>query len=216
MKSIVIIAFFVLVGSASSAPRGEPSGNDPNTRQYASLKLGYYQPAAALNNGLIVGIDGITEFTHYRLTLGAAVDLYPKQSINIFPSPQPDGNPSPSIDHQQLYLLPLHVNAGYELFDLPDADTRCYAGIGGGYYFYFYNIEYHATSGGLLGGVLTSASDSKNGGNLFGTIFLRLVINAVFLEPRLYFASKTDDTVGGFAYTINPSGYSITLGFQYH
>lgn len=216
MRTAILLGSLVIAGLSIARAGDDKSPDSPNTRQYASVKLGYYQPGSGLNNGLLLGIDGITEFVHYNATLSAAVDLYPKQEIDIFSNPQPNGGTPPAIDHQQMILLPIHVNIGYKLFEVSDADLRCYGGIGGGYYLYFYSIDYHSSSGGLLGGVLNSSSDSKSGGNIFGTAFVRLVIDKVFLEPRLYAASKVDDSVGGYSYEINPSGYSITVGFQYH
>jgi len=205
-----IIGILVL----STLAAGGEDKSSPNTRQYYSGKLGYYHPSDGLNNGLLVGVDGITEFTHYNFILSAAADLYLKQSIDIFKDPQPNGGQPPDVTGQQIILLPLHVNIGYKLFEIPDADSRGFIGVGGGYYFYFYNVTYRS-SGGLLGGPLTS-SDTKNGGNLFGSVFARLMISQIFLEPRYYFASKSEDATGGYSLVVNPSGFAITLGFQYH
>lgn len=54
-----------------------------NLRQYYSGKFGFYQPSDGLNNGLMFGIDGITEFLRYNFILTGAVDLYTKQTINL-------------------------------------------------------------------------------------------------------------------------------------
>jgi hypothetical protein len=164
----------------------------------------------------VVGIDGITEFIHYNFFLTAAADIYPKQTIAIFNDPQPGGGSPPDVSQQQILLIPLHLNFGYKLFDVGNADTRGYIGAGGGYYLYFYNATYSSGSGGILGGGLTSASDSKNGGAVFGSLFGRVLISKVFVEPRLIFASKSEETLGGYSFTVDPSGFSITLGFQYH
>ena len=207
---VTIIAMFALNAPAMGGD-DKPS---PNTRQYYSGKLGFYHPSDGLNNGLLVGVDGITEFTRYNFVLTAAADLYLKQSIDIFQNPQPNGGQPPDVTGQQIILLPLHLNVGYKLFELSDADTRAYIGVGGGYYFYFYSVTYRS-SGGVLGGPLTS-SDTKNGGNIFGSVFTRLMVSQVFVEPRLYFAAKSDDATGGYSLVVNPSGFAVTLGFQYH
>ncbi len=207
MSAVLVMA---AMSSCSAAESDSAKKNDTgNLRQYYSGKVGFYQPSDGLNNGLVLGIDGITEFIHYNFFLSGAIDFYQKQTIDIFQQPKPD------ISQQAIVLLPLHINFGYKIFDIPDADTRGYIGAGGGYYFYFYSVSYSSGSGGLLGG-LSSQNDSKNGGSLFATAFARILIGQIFLEPRLYFASKKQDSAGSYNFTINPSGFAITLGFQYH
>ncbi len=61
---------------------------------------------------------------------------------------------------------------------------------------------------------LRSITENKNGGKVFGAAFLRILFGKVFVESRFYFASKTEDAVGSYKYTVNPSGFAITLGFQ--
>ncbi|MBI5216463.1 MAG: hypothetical protein HY960_11990 [Ignavibacteriae bacterium] len=212
MKNILFLLLFVLsttviaICQTSSDAKDESSSN---LKQYYSGKFGFYQPGDGLNNGLLIGIDGITEFTKYNFFLSGAIDFYPKQSIDIFHQPKPN------VQQQQMFLLPLHVNVAYKLFHVEDADSRGYIGIGGGYYFYFYAVDYQSSSGGIFGS-LTTNSETKNGGNIFGTLFARALIGKVFVEPRLYFASKSDDNVGGNNFTVNPSGFALTIGFQYH
>ncbi|OLD72490.1 MAG: hypothetical protein AUI33_07255 [Ignavibacteria bacterium 13_1_40CM_2_61_4] len=213
MMNKILGTIFVVLALNSLVMGGEDK-TPPNTRQYYSGKLGFYRPSDGLNNGLLVGVDGITEFTHYNFVLSAAADLYLKQSIDIFKDPQPNGGPPPDVTAQQIILLPLHVNVGYKLLEISDADSRAYIGVGGGYYFYFYSVTYRS-SGGLLGGPL-STSDTKNGGNVFASVFTRLMISQVFVEPRYYFATKSEDATGGYSLVVNPSGFAITLGFQYH
>ncbi|MFA6542533.1 MAG: hypothetical protein WCT99_13115 [Bacteroidota bacterium] len=183
-----------------------------NLRQYYSGKFGYYHPDPKLNNGLLFGVDGITEFVKYDFCLSGAVDFYQKQTFNFFTAPEPD------VSRQALILLPLHANIGYKLFEVSDADTRMFIGGGGGYYFYFYSVEYNesSSSGGLFPVItLTPKSETKNGGNLFGTAYARMLIGKIFIEPRFYFASPVEEKIGSYAYTINPSGFAVTLGFQY-
>lgn len=175
-----------------------------NLTQSYSGKFGFYDPGEGLNNGLILGIDGITEFNNYNFFLSGAIDLYFKKTINIFSDPQP------GISDQIIYILPLHVNAAYKLFEIPDADTRLYAGLGGGYYFYFYNVTYN--DGGIIP---LEKSASPNGGNVFFSLFARVLIGKIFVEPRLYFASPEKDNIENFNYKVDPSGFAITLGFQY-
>ncbi|HEX9614204.1 MAG TPA: hypothetical protein VGA55_01790 [Bacteroidota bacterium] len=179
-----------------------------NTRQAYSGKIGFYSPSDGLNNGLMLGADGITEFLKYDFFLNLSADLYFKQSFNFFKDPKPE------VVQQQIILIPLSVGGAYELFDVPDADSRGYIGAGVGYYLYFYAVEYKSTSGGILGGTF-SQTDSKNGGNFFAVAFVRILINQIFVEPKLYVASKKEDSVGSHPFVVNPSGFSIALGFQY-
>lgn len=188
----------------------ETTQDESKLRQYYSGKFGFYQPGDGLNNGLLLGVDGITEFVKYNISVSGALDFYQKQSFNFF------HDPKPQISQQAIILLPLHASIGYKLVEVNDADLRIFAGVGGGYYFYFYSVEYTESSGGgiLNPGSLSSKTESKNGGNIFGTAFLRILFGKVFVEPRFYFATKTEDAVGSHKYTVNPSGFAITLGFQ--
>jgi hypothetical protein len=196
-----------LLGIAASPSRADENQTS-NLRQYYSGKFGFYQPSDGLNNGLMFGVDGITEFIHYNFFLGGAIDVYAKQTFSFYKN-------SPDIRRQAIILLPIHVNVGYEIFDLSDADSRVYVGTGLGYYLYFYSVEYRTTTGGIFP-TGTLRTESKSDGNIFGTIFARLLIGKVFVEPRLYFASKVEDTVsGGYSFVVNPTGFGVTLGFQY-
>ncbi len=209
-KLILLLILFVAAGNIIlPQTKEDKSGKkDSNLSQYYSGKFGFYNPGNGLNNGLILGLDGITEFNRYNFFLSGDIDLYQKKTIDIF------SEPKPNIGDQAIILIPLHINFGYKLAEVPDADTKFYAGVGGGYYLYFYSVTYSGGSGGLFGG-LTNSSDTKNGGNIFFTIFGRVLIGKIFIEPRYYFASKKSDNTGGYSFTINPSGFSITLGFQY-
>ncbi len=215
MMRFTFACMFLLV-TAGQCFCGDTLRPGPNTLQSFSAKVGYYSPSNGLNNGLLIGGDGITEFLHYNFFLSGALDLYLKKSISIFNSPQPDGSSPPDVSDQQILLFPLYANVGYKLLEVADADTRIYAGAGGGYCFYFYSVTYRGSSGGLLGGPLVDQNATKNGGGVLGTVFARILINRIFLEPRYYFVSKTETEVGGYAVTINPSGFAVTLGFQYH
>ncbi len=53
-------------------------------RQYYSGKFGFYQGSNGINNGLLFGVDGITEFVHYNFVLTGAIDLYAKQTFNFW------------------------------------------------------------------------------------------------------------------------------------
>ena len=203
----VSVSLMMLYATGFAANNAVTSDDDnPKLRQYYSAKLGFYSPSDGLNNGLLVGVDGITEFTRYNFFLAGALDAYLKQSIDIFHDPKPD------IKSQQMILLPLHMNVGYKIFDIDDANTRGYVGIGGGYYFYFYSLQYQQNSGIL--GTGPTVSDSKNSGDLFGSIFARIVIGKVFVEPRYYFASKSEENISSYSFTVNPTGFSISIGFQ--
>lgn len=197
----VIILCFAM-GSAEAQEKGS------NLRQSYSGKFGFYSPSDGLNNGLLFGVDGITEFVHYNFFLSGTIDLYLKQTFNFFKDPKPD------IVQQQIALIPLQAGFGYKVVDIRDADTRMYGGAGFGYYLYFYGVDYRS-GGGLLGPPLMTESDSKNGGNVFGTIFIRILIGKVFVEPKYYVAAKKEDAVGQYPYVVNPTGFAISLGFQY-
>jgi hypothetical protein len=218
MKNITtILLTTVLISSLCFAQKDTsitktPDNAGKNITQYYSAKFGFYNPSDGLNNGLLFGVDGITEFNHYNFFLSLAGDLYYKKTFNIFIS-----SPPPDISDQQMIIIPLHLNFGYKLADIPDADTRFYVGAGAGYYLYFFSATTSSNSGGGLlgGGSLINSSDSKSGGGMFGIVFLRAVVGKVFVEPGYYFAHKISDTINGNPYLVNPSGFVITLGVQY-
>jgi hypothetical protein len=173
------------------------------TQSYGG-KIGFYDPAGGLNNGLLLGIDGITEFNNYNFFLSGALDFYYKETIDIF------NNPKPTLTSQQVFIVPLHANFGYKIYQVPDAATKLYGGIGGGYYFYFYNANY------LEGGIIPlERSASPSGGNFFVSLFARILIGKIFIEPRYYFAVSEEDNVEDYSFEIDPSGFAITLGFEY-
>ncbi|MGH2567486.1 MAG: hypothetical protein ACRDGA_04050 [Bacteroidota bacterium] len=212
MKRFVLMFVLILMPAIMFAQdkEAEKTAKSSNLRQYYSGKFGFYQPSDGLNNGLLFGIDGITEFLNYNFFLTGAVDLYMKQTIGIYENAPPAGY------SQAMFLIPLHANFGYRVFDVADADSKGYVGGGVGYYLYFYSVEYQSGSGGIVGG-LTPRSESKNGGNIFATVFFRVLIGQIFIEPRLYLASKEKDGLpGGYQFVVNPSGFAVTLGFQYH
>ena len=209
MKRCIGFAMAALLFLSTGLAQEKQETKSSNTRQWYSGKFGFYNPSEGLNNGLMLGVDGITEFLHYNFFLSGAIDLYPKQTIDIFKDPKPN------ISQQHIIVLPLHVNFGYKVFDVEDADSRGYIGVGAGYYFYFYNVDYQTGSGGILGG-LTTRSQTNSSGSVFGTIFARALIGRIFVEPRFYIASKEEESIeGGFTYQVNPSGFAVTLGFQY-
>ena len=197
----VIILVFLVVNN-SFAQNGSA-----NLTQYYSGKFGFYSPDEKLNNGLLFGVDGITEFNKYNFLLTGAIDLYYKKTLNPF------NDPKPAINDQTLILIPIHINAGYRLLHIPDADTKGYLGLGAGYYLYFYNLAYQS-SGGLFGGI-TNESASKQGGNFVFTLFSRILIGKIFVEPRFYFATSEKENIENYRMEIDPSGFAITLGFQY-
>ncbi len=206
---LFVLCATILVSSclfAADKPESKDDGSK-NLRQSYSGKIGFYKPGDGLNNGLLIGVDGITEFTHYNFFLSASLDVYPKQTFDFYENPKPD------IQQQQLFLLPLHVNFGYQIFNIEDADCRGYLGAGGGYYFYFYTADYRTSSGGIIP-TYTSHSDSKNGGSTFGTVFARVLLGKIFVEPRFYFASKSEENFAGSRFVVDPSGFAITIGFQ--
>ena len=211
MRRLICLFVFLLPVMASSQNReADKAPKSSNIRQYYSGKFGFYQPSDGLNNGLLFGVDGITEFIHYDFFLSGGIDLYMKQTIGIFKNAPPSGY------SQSMILLPLNVNVAYKVFEVADADSRGYVCGGLGYYLYFFNADYQSGAGGLFGS-LGLQSDSKSGGNLFGSVFFRVLIGQIFVEPRFYIAAKKEDSLnGGYQYVVNPSGFAVTLGFQYH
>lgn len=207
LKLYLIIVFTMGLVFASDTTNSSSS----NTKQYYSGKFGFYSPDKRLNNGILLGIDGITEFNHYNFFLSGAIDLYQKKTFDFF------NTPKPNVSDQLLLLIPLHINGAYQLAEIPNADTKFYLGAGGGYYLYFYSANYSgSSSGGILGGgSLTNKTASENGGNVFFSVFGRILIGKIFIEPRFYFASESTSSFDGFNYVINPGGFAITLGFQY-
>ncbi|MCK9209918.1 MAG: hypothetical protein M0P61_03670 [Ignavibacteriaceae bacterium] len=204
---IVSVATLLTINSFALGKDSEKN-TSANLSQFYSGKFGFYSPSNGLNNGLLIGVDGITEFNKYNFFLSGDIDLYQKKTFDIFEEPKPN------ISDQLMLLLPLHINFGYQLAQIPDADTRIYAGIGAGYYLYFYSVTYQKSSGGLFPS-LTSSSDQKNGGNFFFSIFGRILIGKIFVEPRYYFATHSEGNVDGNKFLVNPTGFAITLGFQY-
>ena len=203
---ILLCTGIILFGSLYN--NSFPQNDSKNLTQYYSGKFGFYSPDEKLNNGLLFGVDGITEFNEYNFLLSGAIDLYYKKTFYPF------HDPGPLVNDQSLILIPIHVNAGYKLLHIPYADTKGFLGLGAGYYLYFYELTYQSSSGGIFGG-LTSQSASKQGGNFVFTVFGRILIGKIFVEPRFYFATSEKDNVENYSMEIDPSGFAITLGFQY-
>jgi hypothetical protein len=205
MKNFLRYFLFSLITITAVIAQDKSSSN---IKQSFSGKFGFYIPDERLNNGLLFGVDGITEFVNYNFLLSGAIDLYYKKTIDLFDEPKP------RIQDQSIILIPLHINIGYKLLDITDADTRGYAGLGAGYYLYFYNITYQSESGGIIGNLITR-DENKNSGNFVFTLFGRILIGKIFIEPRLYFATAEKENIEEHRLIIDPSGFAITLGFQY-
>lgn len=206
-RFLVVVLICLLCAFVTTAQDKKEESKSPNLRQSYSGKFGLYSGSDGLNNGLLIGIDGITEFVHYNFFLSGAAELYPKQTMGIFKNAPPSGY------QQAMFLLPLHANFGYKIVDVGDADSRGYLGVGLGYYLYFYNVDYAGT-GGIFGG-LGGGSESKSGGGMFASVFTRFLIGQIFIEPRVYLAAKSEDAAGPYQFVVNPSGFAVTLGFQY-
>ncbi len=194
---LLILAFFATISMAQ------------NLRQSYSGKFGFYAPSDGLNNGVMLGADGITEFLQYDFFLNLSADVYLKKSFNFFKDPKP------LILQQQIVLIPLGGGAAYKVFDVVGADSRGYIGAGAGYYLYFYSVDYRGSGGGLLGGSLTSQSESRNGGNFYAAVFFRVLIGKIFIEPKYFLATKDQNSINQYSFVVNPSGFSIALGYQY-
>ncbi len=211
MKKAIYVFIFVFAASCftfAQTEKNEQEASESTLTQYYSGKFGFYNPGSGLNNGLLLGVDGITQFNKLDFFLSGDIDFYMKKTIDIY------NNPKPDISDQTIILIPIHVNFGYQLADIPDAATKLYAGLGLGYYLYFYSVNYSTAGGGIFP-IPGNYSDNKNGGKLFFTIFGRVLIGKIFIEPRFYFAGASEGNTSGYTYKVNPSGFLITLGFQY-
>ena len=85
LSVIIIILYFLSSISFAQNDNGNNNtqgGENRNITQYYSGKFGFYNPGDGLNNGLIFGIDGITEFNHYNFFLSGSVDLYFKKTFD--------------------------------------------------------------------------------------------------------------------------------------
>ena len=204
MKTFACMLALCLVQPASAQDSGAV------LRQSYNGKFGFYRPAPALSNGLAFGVDGMTEFVKLGFYASLGADLYLKQSFNPFDTPPPQ------IEQQSLILIPIMLSAGLKVVDVADADTRIYLGAGGGYTLFFYKVVYSSGSGGFLDPGLGSTEHDKSSGTLTGSLQARVVVGKIFLEPKLYFAGLfKQDVEGGHRYTIDPSGFIITLGYSY-
>jgi hypothetical protein len=185
----------------------ESNNAGQNIGQYYSLKAGFFNSRGGINNGLIFGLDGITEFYKYNLFLSGNVDFYQKKTINVFSVP--------GITSQSMILVPLHIDLGYKIAHFRDADSKIYAGIGVGYSLYFYNASYQTTSQGLIFNQTINNNVTKNSGYVFETIFGRILIGGIFVEPLYYFTAAKNDKIDAYSFNFNPSGFAVSFGFEY-
>jgi len=199
---VLSILFIAVAACAVAQEKDEGEDGGIELRQYYSGKLGFYHPDPSLNNGLILGVDGLTEFVHTRFAIMTEVDYYQKQTVSTLV------NPPPFISRQSLTVIPIHINLAWKIFDAYEVGGSASVGIGGGGYLYFYSIEYPTAGGSVI-------TDQRTGGNAFGSAFARFLVGRFFIEPRIFIASKSRDTAAGsLSYVVNPSGYSIMVGIQ--
>jgi hypothetical protein len=215
LRPYVLLGAFILLSSVE-AMGGSESDTSANARQYYSGMAGFYNPRTGINNGIILSADGVTEFRHSPLFVSGSLDAYLKQTFSIFDDPQPGGGPPPRIADQQMILLPIHVNVGFRVAKIEDADMRFYAGAGAGYYLYFYSATYSAPTNNVLASSEGPVSDARNGGAFFTSVFARVSVNQFFIEPRYYFASARNESLGGYALALNPTGFAVLVGIEYH
>ena len=207
MYKLHVLVLMLIIICISIKAQSLTGKNDSSLGQYYSIKVGYFNPQKGLNNGLLLGLDGITEFYKYNFFLSGDVDFYRKKTVSIYAAPD--------ITDQSVMIFPLHINLAYKAFELPDAETKFYLGVGGGYYLYFYNATYQTSSSGILFNETTNNNVTKNGGNGFFSVFARVLVGKVFVEPLYYFASAKNESINSYPLSVNPSGFSISIGFQY-
>lgn len=74
-KALIIFLFFISGFAFSQNDSGK------NIKHSYSGKFGFYNPSDGLNNGLLFGVDGITEFIHYNFFISGAADIYFKKTL---------------------------------------------------------------------------------------------------------------------------------------
>ena len=174
-------------------------------REQYSAKAGFYAPAKGLNNGFILGADASLDFPDYRFAVQFSGECYIKKTLGLFKDSNLD------VVQQQILLVPVAVGMLYRLGNSANEGVLVSLGAGVGYYFDFYNIDYREN----LIPVPGTRSDSKTGGNFYSAVMVRACVNNFFIEPKMLFAKSHGNVIGSSSYEINPSGFILTVGFQY-
>lgn len=95
-----LLIVFILLEVAVYGQSDSTKSENKKIKQYYSGKFGLYVPSKELNNGLILGIDGITEFNKFNFFLSGSIDLYFKKTFDIF------SEPKPSVSDQTILIIP--------------------------------------------------------------------------------------------------------------
>lgn len=182
-------------------------GTAQNFYQEYSARAGYFSPHKGLNNGFIFGADGSFILPDYRIVLRFSGDCYIKQTVDLFEEPKPQ------IVRQQVLLVPIGVSVSYQVVEPVGTGLKVTVGLEGGYYVDFYSVDYRDVL--RLTPLPVYGKDSQSGGNFFYGIVARIGVANFFLEPKILLARPHREDVGSYRYGIDPSGFMITVGFQY-
>ena len=196
LAGIVLLA--VLWGSAGIAQ---------SVYQEYTARAGFYAPRKGLNNGFIFGADGLFILPDYRLVVSLSGDCYIKQTVDLFEEPKPQ------IVKQQILLVPMAVGVSYQVVQSTGPGLSVKVGIQGGYYVEFYTVDYRDVLS--LSPLPVHENDSQTGGNFFYGLVARVGTGNFFLEPKILMARPHRETVGSYRYGVDPSGFMITVGFEY-
>jgi len=175
--------------------------------QNYSARAGYFSPHKGLNNGFIFGADGSFVLPNERLVISLSGDCYIKQTVDLFEEPKPQ------IVRQQVLLVPIAVGVSYQVVEPMGRGVRVTVGLEGGYYVDFYAVDYRDVL--RLTPVPVYGNDSRSGGNFFYGVVARIGAANFFLEPKILLARPHQEDVGPYRYGIDPSGFMMTIGFEY-
>ena len=194
----VIVLLAVLWSSAGSAQ---------SFYQEYSARAGYFSPHKGLNNGFIFGADGSFILPDYRLVVSLSGDCYIKRTVDLFEEPKPE------IVRQQVLLVPVAVGVSYQVVQSMGTGLMVTVGVEGGYYVDFYAVDYRDVL--RLTPVPVYGNDSQSGGNFFYGVVARMGVANFFLEPKILAARPHQGHVSSYRYGIDPSGFVVTVGFEY-
>ena len=183
------------------------AGTAQSFYQEYSARAGYFSPYKGLNNGFIFGADGSFILPDYRIVLRFSGDCYVKQTVDLFEEPKPQ------VVKQQILLVPIAVGVSYQMVQPTGAGLRVSVGIQGGYYVDFYEVDYRDVL--RLSPLPVYGNGSQTGGNFFYGIVARIGTANFFLEPKILLARPHQDDVSSYRYGIDPSGFMVTVGFEY-
>ncbi len=175
-------------------------------QSYFEAKIGFYNPTNYISKGAIGGLSWIKEDLKNSYYFSINSDFYFTQKTTIV-------NPATIyISQQLLVFLPLYLDIAYKLISNEHEFLKLYLGCGAGIYIYYYRIQSIPIP---IITLLAKKSDFKLGNSIFISPFMKLSYHKIFIEPRLFIDNKTEGEILGNKYSVNPSGYSVSIGYQY-